>query len=65
MRPRKPQKRHKRYNVLALDNVTREAITARFVFARDAGEAGNIVGEWLDLEGFNVEVRLEIYELDD
>jgi hypothetical protein len=48
-----------------MDNVTREAITARFVFARDAGEAGDIVGEWLDLEGFNVEVRLEIYELDD
>jgi hypothetical protein len=50
---------------LALDNVTREAITARFVFALDAGEAGNIVGEWLDLEGFDAEVRLEIYELDD
>ena len=65
MRPRKPPKRYKRFNVLALDNVTREAITARFVFARDAGEAGNIVGEWLDLEGFGQEVRLEIYELDE
>lgn len=65
MRPRKPPKRHKRFSVLAIDNVTREAITARFVFALDAGEAGNIVGEWLDLEGFDQEVRLEIYELDD
>ena len=53
-------KRHGRWVVVVSDKQTQEHITTRIVFARTAEDAAAEVGVWLDLEGFEVEVRIEV-----
>lgn len=56
---------HKRWQVIAWDNDSGQHLTDRKVFARQAEDAGDAVCFWLEQEGFDLEVRLDIYELDD
>lgn len=54
-------RKYKRWAVTVWDNETDELIVpTRLMFARSAEEAGNAMGLWLDLEGFEVEARMEI-----
>ncbi len=50
--------------VLVFDNETGEHLTTQLHFARTAQDAGDLVGHWLDLEGFEVEARLEVGEFE-
>lgn len=47
--------------VTVYDNDTGEHVTGpRIVFGRSATEAANLVGIWLDWEGFEIEARMEV-----
>ena len=58
------RKRSRRWVVLVFDNQTGEHLTTHLHFARSAQEAGDLVGYWLDLEGFEIEARLEVGEFE-
>lgn len=54
-------RKYKRWAVTVWDNETDELIVStRLMFARTAKEAGDAMGLWLDLEGFELEARMEI-----
>ena len=50
--------------MLVFDNQTGEHLTTHLHFARSAQEAGDLVGYWLDLEGFEIEARLEVCKIE-
>ncbi len=46
------------------DNQTDQHITTQVHYARTAQDAGDLVGHWLDLEGFDFEARLEVAQVE-
>lgn len=53
--------RHKQWLVTVYDADTDVCVVdTRILFARTADEAGNAMGLWLELEGFDLTARIEI-----
>jgi hypothetical protein len=58
-------RKYRRWAVTVWDNETDELIVpTRLRFARTAEEAGNAMGLWLELEGFEIEARMQIGSVD-
>jgi hypothetical protein len=58
------RKRWGRWIVVVKDNQTDQHITTQVHYARTAQDAGDLVGHWLDLEGFDFEARLEVAQVE-
>jgi hypothetical protein len=58
------RKRWERWIVLVKDNATNEHITTHIHYARTATDAGDLVGYWLELEGFEFTARLEVCKVE-